>query len=494
MKAASRVGFSSVVICIICLFFPSATEGVIRVVAYNTYNNPDNATEDTAFSNIFSAIGNESVNALAKRLDLLIVSETDTDSSVRLAHILNILYSTDTYAVITSSSSASAGWDRTGVVYDSSTVTLLDYSDLTTIGTHPIVRAHFRPVDCTGPSSEFYVYAIHLKSGDSASDRDERAAEAINLRNDADALGQGVHIIFAGDFNMQSSSEDAWANMLANGNAQAFDVADSPGDWRDNAAFIALHTQDPGSAMDDRFDLQFVTDEFLDGIGLDYIPDSFHVLGNNGTHTLNQPISTGVGASVSVLADLESGSDHLPIIADYYTCNDRPDDSTSVSTYGSIAYNSTALCAMVLANGQYMFTCGDDLGLYDLIVPLDENGQITLYGFCSGFSPFKAILTPAQAQNYDIYMTRAAAGSREIEIDMETEPGITNLDYVRVSGTVLYDGTPLCTMILANGQNMFSCGANLGTFDLEVPLDENGEITFYAFCSGFAPYKAVFSP
>jgi hypothetical protein len=49
-------------------------------------------------------------------------------------------------------------------------------------------------------------------------------------------------------------------------------------------------------------------------------------------------------------------------------------------------------------------------------------------------------------------------------------------------------------MILANGQNMFSCGADLGTFDLEVPVGASGEITLYGFVSGFAPYKNVFTP
>jgi len=78
---------------------------------------------------------------------------------------------------------------------------------------------------------------------------------------------------------------------------------------------------------------------------------------------------------------------------------------------------------------------------------------------------------------------------------MQTAPGTTNPDYVRIRGTVSGAGGPsLCAMILANGQNMFSCGADLGVFDLEVPLDGNGEITFYVFCSGFAPYKEVFVP
>ena len=161
-----------------------------------------------------------------------------------------------------------------------------------------------------------------------------------------------------------------------------------------------------------------------------------------------------------------------------------------VNINGTVTYDGTPLCAMVLANGQYMFTCGDNLGIWDLEVPLDSNGLITLYGFCSGFSPFKTVLTPSEALDFDITMIRAAAGSREIDITMRTEPGDSNPNWVRISGTVTYDGTPLCAMVLANGQAMFSCGADLGTFDLEVPLDGNGDITLYGFASGCAPYKA----
>ncbi|MCP3940089.1 MAG: hypothetical protein GY710_01215 [Desulfobacteraceae bacterium] len=56
--------------------------------------------------------------------------------------------------------------------------------------------------------------------------------------------------------------------------------------------------------------------------------------------------------------------------------------------------NGTGLCAMILANGQHMFTCGDNQGVYELEVPLDANGEITLFGFCDGLLPFKKIITP----------------------------------------------------------------------------------------------------
>jgi hypothetical protein len=186
----------------------------------------------------------------------------------------------------------------------------------------------------------------------------------------------------------------------------------------------------------------------------------------------------------SVLLDFEVGS--------LQDCGDANGLTTAT---GTITFSDTPLCAMVLANGQYMFTCDNDLGVFNLEVPVDQDCEITLFGFASGFAPFKTILSPGQAQVFDIIMIRAAAAdSREMEITVETEQSVTNPDRVRVSGTVSFGETPLCAMILINGQSMFSCDGNLGTFDLEVPPDENGQITLFGFASGFAPYKVIFMP
>lgn len=326
MKKLINIGLVVFLVCFVCLYTPQAAIAAIRIVAYNTENNPDNATEDAWFNTIFSAIGNESINGLSKRLDVLIVSETDTKSSARLADILNDLYGVSSYRVETSSS---IGGDRTGIVYDSNLLTLVDSNDITNIGTRPVLRAHFRPVGYVSTASEFYVYAIHLKSGSNTSDKTQRALEAANLRSDADKLGEGKHIIFAGDFNMHGSSEAAWTNMLASGNGQAFDTADSPGQWRDNVAFIKLHSQATRKKMNDRFDFQFLTQEFRDGNGLEYVPNSFHVFGNNGTHTLQGTISTGSGASPAVLTLLENASDHLPVVADYCMVGTDCTDNTN---------------------------------------------------------------------------------------------------------------------------------------------------------------------
>lgn len=291
-----------------------AEAGFLRVGTYNTFNNPDNTTEDGWFTTIFEAIGKESVNGFAKRLDILTVAETDLGSSARLPSILNSLYGVNTYQVI--ASTPDGGNDRTAVVYDSSTLSLLGSSILSTGLTHHSVRAEFRPIGTTG-QADFYIYAIHLKSGSTSSDQAIRADEAALLRADADALGDGTHVIYTGDLNMLGISEGAWTNLTAAGNGQGFDLANAPGEWHDNPAFIHLHTQDPGGDMDDRFDFQLASDELLDGEGLDYVTGSYRVFGNNGTHFLNDMIDTGTGASPDVLSALISASDHLPVVADF---------------------------------------------------------------------------------------------------------------------------------------------------------------------------------
>ncbi|MDM8521765.1 carboxypeptidase-like regulatory domain-containing protein [Desulfococcaceae bacterium HSG8] len=151
----------------------------------------------------------------------------------------------------------------------------------------------------------------------------------------------------------------------------------------------------------------------------------------------------------------------------------------------------TPLCAMVLANGQHTFSCEGD-GRYDLEVPQDENGEITLFAFCDGLAPFREILGPEKAADIDITMQPAAPNSRYMTLTADTEPAESGL--VRISGTVTdEDGTPLCAMVLANGQHTFSCEGD-GRYDLEVPQDENGEITLFGFCDGVQPFKQILKP
>ena len=151
-----------------------------------------------------------------------------------------------------------------------------------------------------------------------------------------------------------------------------------------------------------------------------------------------------------------------------------------------LTQTDTHVCAMVLANGQHMFSCGGS-GSYKLDVPLDSNGFITLQVFASGFAPFKQTLTTGQAIGYNVYMDRDSSG-RAFTITYNELP-ISRSGWALISGNIDSNGTPLCAMILINGQSMFSCNQTLGRYSLEVPLDSNGNITLQAFAAGFQPYR-----
>jgi len=164
----------------------------------------------------------------------------------------------------------------------------------------------------------------------------------------------------------------------------------------------------------------------------------------------------------------------------------RKVDEPFANLDGVVTYDGFPVCAMVLANGQYMFTDPSD-GQFNLNVPLDQSGQITLYVFCEGFAPFRKVCTPSEAHDMYIELQRTTneAGADLFYTFEPIKPG-----WRKINGTITYDSWPVCAMILANGQYVFS-DQNDGSFSLEVPLDELGRISVYGFCNGLAPYKNV---
>ncbi len=286
----------------------------LRVASWNTLNMPDTPSQDADFQTVLAAVGDEQVQGTAKRLDILALAESDPPSALRIRNVMNSLYLTTSYNSTTTS--LDAGGDATGFVYDTSSVALMDVMELPGAFTHKVLRGQFRPVDTFG-TADVYVYALHLKSGTDVTDVQKRESEMTLVRANADALGDGAHILFTGDFNMQSSSEGAWVAATNAGNGQTFDLANAPGNWSNNPSFRALHTQNTAFMLR-RLDMHMASSELNDDTGLDYVDGSFHVFANNGSHLLGEPISTGNGASASVLTALMSASDHLPIVSDYF--------------------------------------------------------------------------------------------------------------------------------------------------------------------------------
>ena len=175
-----------------------------------------------------------------------------------------------------------------------------------------------------------YCYMAHLKASKGADNEAQRNQEAITVKSYMSKhYGKIENVIFAGDFNMYSSSEAAHASILNHGLIKLIDPINKPGDWNNNYEFADIHTQstrrdnegDGGSSggCDDRFDIIFTSSDVMSGTnGLNYIPNSYLAYGNDGNH-YNKSINERPNNAVSnTIADaLFSMSDHLPIVMEF---------------------------------------------------------------------------------------------------------------------------------------------------------------------------------
>jgi hypothetical protein len=193
-----------------------------------------------------------------------------------------------------------------------------------------------------------------------------------------------------------------------------------------------------------------------------------------------------VGAPFDDDNGTDSGSAYVFALAD----NDDNGITNWVSIQGNVrTVDGIPVCALVLANGQYMFSC-DGNGAYRLNVPLDDQGQVTLFAFADGFAPYRVTAAPAGLPT--VVQTRTADPGSPL-IAMTPDMACAGNNWVHLSGAIeSFEGDPLCALVLANGQHMFSCGASQGRYDRTVPVDENGNITLFGFADGFQPYSEIF--
>lgn len=192
------------------------------------------------------------------------------------------------------------------------------------------------------------VYSVHLKAAQGFTNEQRRLDEATTLRSHLETLPTDREFIVAGDVNFYSSSEPAYQKLTgseANNDGRVEDLlpANLIGDWHNNPAFASVHSQSTRTAsfgggatggLDDRFDAIFSSFGLNDNVGLEYVPDSYFVYGNDGQH-FNQSIISGNNSVVSaeVAQALHDASDHLPVVADFQVL--PPNGSTGVSIFES---------------------------------------------------------------------------------------------------------------------------------------------------------------
>ena len=169
-------------------------------------------------------------------------------------------------------------------------------------------------------------FVAHLKASSGSANESLRALEVMQLKNALADNATLENIFFGGDFNLYSSSEPAWDNILNGAGYALYDPISMPGTWN-NSTFASIHTQSTrdtqfgGGAyggMDDRFDFIFFNQDLLDNAkDAAYVDGSYHTVGQDGLRyngSIISPANQAVPAEVA--SALYYMSDHLPVALD----------------------------------------------------------------------------------------------------------------------------------------------------------------------------------
>jgi len=431
----------------------------LRIVDYNTAGIQNN----TAMQTVLAAIAAESVNGVVKPIDVMILQELSSGDINTMVSNLNSL-GMGTY--IASSVGSTTGAGGVGLVYRDESVDLIQQQQVVnTSGSgaaRGVMRFTLRPAGYDS-AANFYIYNSHYKSSDNGTDAARRNVEAAAIRANSDALGQGAHVIYAGDFNIYRSSEPMWATLTGAGNGQAFDPVNQVGTWHDGSSFRAVHTQNPagsggvGGGMDDRFDWQMITGELQDNEGMSIISGSYHAFANNNTHTMNGHINTGTGATLTVLNALGDASDHLPVVAQYQVPAKMAVAVSSVPT-------NVLVGASVNATVNVSNSAGDNQSVSKVVmtaIGADElDYTVTGSGAASGsLNGTDAAL--GGSNNHDFSLSTATAGAKVATFTTNaTSPQVPNpSNIVNRNYNVLDHATPSFDSASESASLMYDFGA-----------------------------------
>jgi len=139
-----------------------------------------------------------------------------------------------------------------------------------------------------------------------------------------------------------------------------------------------------------------------------------------------------------------------------------------------------------------MFSCNPN-GPFSLTgLPRENDGTVKRQVYVDGFFPNIDVLPDSVSET----VVMDHAGGTCPRYNSLSDPGVfpdSAGKRINISGSVLLQNTqtPLCAMVLANGQFMFSCDGS-GNYALNIPLDTNGQFKLQVYADGFAPTIQTF--
>jgi hypothetical protein len=251
----------------------------------------------------------------------------------------------------------------------------------------------------------------------------------------------------------------------------------------------------------------------LDKTDFEYVPGSCTVLGNNGTHNLNQSINTGTGAA-GFGSQLTATSDHLPVFCDFKWGQTPPkfDQSFSIDSVSTSFVRQSGPVGGASGTND-MEVEGSSNGNFAAfgVVDFDLNGTLSASGNVELVDNIALTLIQdneffTDGGAYSVFVTSAAAASVPIDGSIQYQPGQNGLACVpasistgaekvatyagvhEVSGNALPDGTP--DPIALYGAPIIDAIAEAIESDsnlrlILVPDQSTTAATFTGFTSGF---------
>lgn len=444
-RTLTKFAFLPVTIAIVA----SAT-AQLRVVNFNVagLDGDLNALQD-----VFSAIATDDKPGFAVAPHLIIMQEVQSADTSQpsvatspLTTRINAAFPGVTYvrATFTSASGEDSASGAQCVYYRSDTLTEIGHIDIVnTGGGRNTDRWQFRLNGYTSSAATFYVYSSHLKA--SQGFESDRLAGVTLIRNNADALPAGTHIIYAGDYNMYTVTEPAYAELTSAGNGQANDPYGA-GEWT-GAGNALKHTQSPcntgcvlvSGGMDDRFDIQLASSAFVDGEGFSRISGTYRPFGNDGNH-YNLDINAGnntyyptnIPRSNALAADLKIASDHLPLICEYQVPAKMQGSLTA--SFGRVIQGASVNVSLQVANTALaLVTSGAD--------ELDYSA--TAGGVLSGTAAgtVGALASPA-AHSFAVNTSTVGAASGTVNLSTSSQGAEPPSQMVVTSGNIVRHSNP----------------------------------------------------
>ena len=348
---------------ILMLFAGAPAAHAVRVVSYNILNYPGStgASRDPLFRTILSPLG----------ADVVVVGEMQSQAGVD--EFLNSVLNTLEPGQWSAAPFTDGNDTNNALYYKTSKFQMVGHWAFFPNQANLLRLVHvwrMKPVGYNSGAAEIRFYGVHLKASDGSAERAQRLAEATGLRDSMNAAPPGTHLVTLGDFNFyRGSDESAYWKLLesqADNDGRVMDPLNPTAvvqNWHDNASFVNIHTQSPclsggalcasGAAtggMDDRFDFVFPTPNWNDGDGIDLIPGTYIVVGNDGLH-LNKNITDAptIPEGAAYADALIKAADHMPLRFDI-SLPARVTVSGGPFAFGTVITGATATTNWTVGN------------------------------------------------------------------------------------------------------------------------------------------------